>query len=317
MAGLSWNLLIPLVFLLCCHETHMTVGMDASSMATRMLFHGMHRMAARGDGRGSGQSTSSESSEGSSVDSREFCKEPKTWDLRTGQSRGWMAGHTNPPTDLSARKGVLFSCSSDDSVREWDVELRREVRQVKCNQGGVRCIVEHEDRIVSGGYDGTVKFWTSAHLTLVFKIELLAKPVRSACVWKDLLVILAAQEQSVSDSEFYPGPVRKAEETGVRCQGRGDVLLWDLSEMREHVVMNSTCNDAWSCTVIDGVLYVAGKDRSVKAFDVSSSLLLSEFTGNDAATSITSICSQSGEELLAMGFLDGRVLILGQLEVFS
>eukprot|EP00960_Hanusia_phi_P047779 758580-Hanusia_phi.AAC.3 len=133
----------------------------------------------------------------------------KVWDVRTGRCRGTLIGHERPVTDLSARSGKLFSSSSDDSIREWDWEGLREVKMQDCKQGGVRCVMEDGDRIISGGYDGTVnqvlvpgsslagaddggdEMCPCEEQVQMLKIQLLAKPIRSAFVWNDLLCIVA------------------------------------------------------------------------------------------------------------------------------
>lgn len=89
----------------------------------------------------------------------------RVWDYETGKLEKLIRGHRNSVHDLSFNNNgtLVASCSSDMSVRVWNLE--DDFRCTKTLNGhdhavtGVAFLRSNNDILLSCSRDGTVKFW--------------------------------------------------------------------------------------------------------------------------------------------------------------
>ena len=55
----------------------------------------------------------------------------------------------------------LATAGSDNKVRLWDLATKRQIDQLDGHSGSVTALVCHENLLISGSYDTTVRLWTT------------------------------------------------------------------------------------------------------------------------------------------------------------
>ncbi|RMD95137.1 MAG: cytochrome C [Alphaproteobacteria bacterium] len=78
------------------------------------------------------------------------------WDIETGAHLGWLEGHGGPVNDVAFAGGLIYTASSDGTIRSWDPETRHMKRIIVRHGFGVRALLIDPARgwLVYGGQDG-------------------------------------------------------------------------------------------------------------------------------------------------------------------
>ena len=69
--------------------------------------------------------------------------------------------HTVRGVAISARSPYLFSCGEDKTVKCWDLEYNKIIRDYHGHLSGVYCVTTHPtlDVILTGGRDSVCRVW--------------------------------------------------------------------------------------------------------------------------------------------------------------
>ena len=70
-----------------------------------------------------------------------------------------LNGHKRGIACLQYHNDLVVSGSSDNTIRLWDIESGSCLRVLEGHEELVRCIRFDDNRIVSGAYDGKIKVW--------------------------------------------------------------------------------------------------------------------------------------------------------------
>lgn len=84
------------------------------------------------------------------------------WKTQSDQRMVGLAGHTwFVPGLVFSNDDELISASYDGTLRYWDTETRRELRQINAKQGALCSLAISADAatLATGGSDGTTKLW--------------------------------------------------------------------------------------------------------------------------------------------------------------
>ena len=95
--------------------------------------------------------------------------------MATGSLRITYTGHISAVRGLvvSAKHPYLFSCGEDKTVKCWDLEQNKIIRDYHGHLSGVYSITQHPtlDLIVTGGRDSVVRVWDIRTRTQVHVLE--------------------------------------------------------------------------------------------------------------------------------------------------
>jgi len=90
----------------------------------------------------------------------------KVMNCVTGRQLHAFKGHTGPVTCLvlDSGEGVIFSGSTDCTVRKWDLMRFEEIATMRGHSMMVTCLATHEreEALLSGSADGTIVKWNIA-----------------------------------------------------------------------------------------------------------------------------------------------------------
>ena len=91
----------------------------------------------------------------------------RVWDVKTGKQLWQLRGHSArvncvdfSPDGLTIASGSGDPYGNDNSVRVWDVKTGKQLWQLSCDSP-VWSIDWHENRIVAGCHDGTIKVFNA------------------------------------------------------------------------------------------------------------------------------------------------------------
>jgi polyadenylation factor subunit 2 len=92
----------------------------------------------------------------------------KLWDAKNAVPVASLHGHKNMVTSCkwNANGNWLLTASRDQSVKVWDLRMLRELATLHGHNRDVTSVAWHpfhEELLVSGGYDGSILFWTVGH----------------------------------------------------------------------------------------------------------------------------------------------------------
>ncbi|KAI8143919.1 WD40-repeat-containing domain protein [Fennellomyces sp. T-0311] len=88
-------------------------------------------------------------------------REARVWDLKTGQQRHVLRGHSSTIRCLKMRDTKLAVTGSRDStLRIWDIEQGTLRHVCMGHTSSVRCLDVHGNKVASGSYDSTARLWS-------------------------------------------------------------------------------------------------------------------------------------------------------------
>ena len=88
-------------------------------------------------------------------------RDVRVWDLRTGECKFVLRGHTSTTRCLKVLDGrpIAVSGSRDSTLRVWDIEKGRHLHLLAGHQHSVRCMEVAGTKVASGSYDCTCRVW--------------------------------------------------------------------------------------------------------------------------------------------------------------
>ncbi|KAG0192231.1 hypothetical protein DFQ28_009805 [Apophysomyces sp. BC1034] len=81
------------------------------------------------------------------------------WNIETGRVVKTLLGHSESVLNLRFYKNRIVSCSKDRTVRIWDLETGRQLKTLRGHRAAVNAIQFRGNRVVSASGDRTIKLW--------------------------------------------------------------------------------------------------------------------------------------------------------------
>lgn len=81
------------------------------------------------------------------------------WDIETGKIMRTLYGHSESVLNLRFSGNYIVSCSKDRTVRIWDVEKGVTLRVLRGHRAAVNAVQFKDNRVVSASGDRTIKLW--------------------------------------------------------------------------------------------------------------------------------------------------------------
>lgn len=222
-------------------------------------------------------------------------KTVKMWDIRTGECKRTLTGHTDIVTCIAPyRDRTFFTGSNDCTIGEWDGTTGKCIRVLKGHKHYVKCLCALAERrvpvIVSGSRDRTIVAWRicseSPQVEAVievgglFGVNALASAEHDTVLisgdddghirlwdtatWKEIPTTITGHNSAVQSIRVIE---RGSETLVITCGGDGDrtVKVWDMHSGECLHVFRGHVSGVWSADFVS----VSGDDDSIRLLTVS------------------------------------------------
>lgn len=176
----------------------------------------------------------------------------KIWDMRTGECRRSLVGHSASVLCLQYDDRYIISGSSDTTIVQWDIERGTKVRTLFGHMESVLNLRFSSDRIVSCSKDRTVRIW-----------DLDGNPLK----------VLRGHRAAVNAVQFQGRQV-------VSASGDRTIKLWDMDTGACLRTFDSHSRGI-ACVEFDGVRIVSGSsDQTIKIWDAATGECIHTLAGH-------------------------------------
>ena len=83
----------------------------------------------------------------------------KIWDIKTGKCTATLQGHKHWVVSLAVVSGTLFSGSSDGVIKVWDIHTRKCTATFEAHEQEICYLAVTEGKLFSTSYDNRLKVW--------------------------------------------------------------------------------------------------------------------------------------------------------------
>ena len=79
--------------------------------------------------------------------------------LPSGTEIATLRGHTRVVNCLIVHNNILYSGSSDETIRAWNLDTNECITALQGHTNGVFCLIGHNNILYSGSSDKTIRAW--------------------------------------------------------------------------------------------------------------------------------------------------------------
>lgn len=217
----------------------------------------------------------------------------RVWNTQTGNMLQTLTSGRNHSEmsplwccQISDNSTRVFAGATDSQIREWDMHSGTVIRRYLGHQGGVKCLQVHQQQLVSGSDDKTIKIFDLRSATQVHSIPVVG-PVSCLRWIGDRLVVSSKRENEVFHYDLrtlhcvqlYRGhskPVYSLDfEEGSRPRlftGSRDrmIFCWDLVTGELQRKMADHSYTIMSVQVRNGKVVSGSADTTIKIWEANS-----------------------------------------------
>ncbi|KAK9451351.1 WD40-repeat-containing domain protein [Limtongia smithiae] len=238
-------------------------------------------------------------------------RDVRVWDMRTGQCRAVMHGHTSTVRCLKmSNSRTAISGSRDASLRVWDIETGECHHVLLGHQASVRCLEVHGDLCVSGSYDTTAKVWSisrgvllhtlSGHFSQIYALAFDGERVATGSLDTTVRIWSATSGQCLAVLSGHTSLVSQLQMSGdtlVTGSSDGSTRVWDLKRVACVHRLAAHDNSVTTLQFDDRRIVTGGSDGRVKVWDIK--------TGHHIRDLVTTF-----EAVWRIAFEDDKVVVL-------
>jgi F-box and WD-40 domain protein CDC4 len=220
-------------------------------------------------------------------------RDVRVWDLRTGEGRMVLRGHTSTVRCLKMRDSrTAISGSRDTTLRVWDIESGLCRAVLVGHLASVRCLEISGDLVVSGSYDTTAKVWSisegrclrtlSGHFSQIYAIAFDGRRVATGSLDTSVRIWDAESGSCIAILQGHTslvGQLQMRGETLVTGGSDGSVRVWSLEKMAPIHRLAAHDNSVTSLMFDDARVVSGGSDGRVKVWDLKTGQLVRELGG--------------------------------------
>ncbi|SPC62101.1 related to F-box/WD40 repeat protein 7 [Ustilago sp. UG-2017b] len=239
-------------------------------------------------------------------------RDVRVWDLRTGQCKHVLHGHTSTVRCLKVLDGkpIAVSGSRDSTLRVWNVETGEHVHLLAGHQHSVRCIEVAGDKVASGSYDGTCRVWhldtgrclhvLRGHIHYIYAVAFDGKRVATGSLDSTVRVWSAETGDCLALFQGHTslvGQLQLLDNTLVTGGSDGRVIVFSLNT---YECLHRLCAHDNSVTCLqfdDRYIITGGNDGRVKLWDFNTGKFIRE------------ICEPC-EQVWKVTYRDDKVVVL-------
>ncbi len=239
-------------------------------------------------------------------------RDVRVWDLRTGECKHVLRGHTSTVRCLKVLDGkpIAVSGSRDSTLRVWNVETGTLVHLLAGHQHSVRCIEVAGNQVASGSYDGTCRIWNldtgvcqhvlRGHIHYIYAVAFDGKRVATGSLDSTVRVWSASTGDCLALFQGHTslvGQLQLLDNTLVTGGSDGRVIVFSLNT---YECLHRLCahDNSVTCLQFDErYIITGGNDGRVKLWDFSTGKFIRE------------ICEPC-EQVWKVSYRDDKVVVL-------
>ncbi|CDW96717.1 hypothetical protein [Sporisorium scitamineum] len=239
-------------------------------------------------------------------------RDVRVWDLRTGECKHVLRGHTSTVRCLKVLDGkpIAVSGSRDSTLRVWNVETGEHVHLLAGHQHSVRCIEVAGNKVASGSYDGMCRVWDldtgrclhtlRGHIHYIYAVAFDGKRVATGSLDSTVRVWSAETGDCLALFQGHTslvGQLQLLDNTLVTGGSDGRVIVFSL---KTYECLHRLCAHDNSVTCLqfdDRYIITGGNDGRVKLWDFSTGKFIRE------------ICEPC-EQVWKVSYRDDKVVVL-------
>ncbi|SNX87509.1 related to F-box/WD40 repeat protein 7 [Melanopsichium pennsylvanicum] len=239
-------------------------------------------------------------------------RDVRVWNLRTGECKHILHGHTSTVRCLKVLDGkpIAVSGSRDSTLSVWNVETGEHLHLLAGHQHSVRCIEVAGNKVASGSYDGTCRVWdldTGAcihilrgHIHYIYAVAFDGKRVATGSLDSTVRVWSAETGECLALFQGHSslvGQLQLLDNTLVTGGSDGRVIVFSL---KTYECLHRLCAHDNSVTCLqfdDRYIITGGNDGRVKLWDFNTGKFIRE------------ICEPC-EQIWKVSYRDDKVVVL-------
>ncbi|KAJ9475971.1 Cell division control protein 4 [Pseudozyma hubeiensis] len=239
-------------------------------------------------------------------------RDVRVWDLRTGECKHVLRGHTSTVRCLKVLDGkpIAVSGSRDSTLRVWNVETGEHLHLLAGHQHSVRCIEVAGNKVASGSYDGTCRVWDldtgrclhtlRGHIHYIYAVAFDGRRVATGSLDSTVRVWSAETGDCLALFQGHTslvGQLQLLDNTLVTGGSDGRVIVFSL---KTYECLHRLCAHDNSVTCLqfdDRYIVTGGNDGRVKLWDFASGKFIRE------------ICEPC-EQVWKVSYRDDKVVVL-------
>lgn len=239
-------------------------------------------------------------------------RDVRVWDLRTGECKHVLRGHTSTVRCLKVLDGkpIAVSGSRDSTLRVWNVETGEHLHLLAGHQHSVRCIEVAGNKVASGSYDGTCRVWDldtgrclhtlRGHIHYIYAVAFDGKRVATGSLDSTVRVWSAETGDCLALFQGHTslvGQLQLLDNTLVTGGSDGRVIVFSL---KTYECLHRLCAHDNSVTCLqfdDRYIITGGNDGRVKLWDFNTGKFIRE------------ICEPC-EQVWKVSYRDDKVVVL-------
>lgn len=239
-------------------------------------------------------------------------RDVRVWDLRTGECKHVLHGHTSTVRCLKVLDGkpIAVSGSRDSTLRVWNVETGEHLHLLAGHQHSVRCIEVAGNKVASGSYDGTCRIWDldtgrclhtlRGHIHYIYAVAFDGKRVATGSLDSTVRVWSAETGDCLALFQGHTslvGQLQLLDDTLVTGGSDGRVIVFSLNT---YECLHRLCAHDNSVTCLqfdDRYIVTGGNDGRVKLWDFATGKFIRE------------ICEPC-EQVWKVSYRDDKVVVL-------
>ncbi|SPO29126.1 related to F-box/WD40 repeat protein 7 [Ustilago trichophora] len=239
-------------------------------------------------------------------------RDVRVWDLRTGECKHVLRGHTSTVRCLKVLDGkpIAVSGSRDSTLRVWNVETGEQLHLLAGHQHSVRCIEVAGNKVASGSYDGTCRVWDldtgrclhtlRGHIHYIYAVAFDGKRVATGSLDSTVRVWSAETGECLALFQGHTslvGQLQLLDNTLVTGGSDGRVIVFSL---KTYECLHRLCAHDNSVTCLqfdDRYIITGGNDGRVKLWDFNTGKFIRE------------ICEPC-EQVWKVSYRDDKVVVL-------
>jgi WD40 repeat protein len=204
------------------------------------------------------------------------------WDIATLKAVATLHGHKGSVLALLAHEGKLYSSSTDNSIRMWDLSTFQCTKVVLAGPANIYTLVAAPPFLFAGLQDTTLRSYALADLTL--------------------------SPAPFTGHLGYVYSLLAVPELFLLCSGAGDglVRLWDLQNPAlPSIALSGHTRAVLTLARHGAIVYSGSRDRSIRVWDLHSRLCIRTLSAHSAdvlalATTPTRLYSAAADHVIRL-----------------